>query len=119
MEIEAEDQTDLEEKLLIALAVIWTTSGTTTGQTPFSVIFGFICGNKADMIGTGTINQLKGKEAKDSQRNFLLSVSYIRRFEIGLLRNVYTSHYHEQETSASTALTTGRECGFTRALPRN
>lgn len=65
MEIEAEDQTDWDEKLPIALSAIRTTSSTTTGETPFSVIFGFNCRNKADMIGAGKLGKPQGKETKD------------------------------------------------------
>ena len=65
MEIEAQDQTDWDEKLPIALAAIRTTSSTTTGETPFSIIFGFTCRNKADMISSGKLNPPKGQAAKE------------------------------------------------------
>lgn len=72
MKIEAEDQMDWDEKLPIALTAIRTTTSTTIKETPFSVISSFNFRNKAGMIGTGKVHQLKGKAAKRKSGERLL-----------------------------------------------
>lgn len=115
MEIEADDQTDWDDKLPIALAVVMTTSSTTTGETPFSVIFGFACRNKADMIGTEKLNQLKGKLTSLSQLHTKVRNRIIKKRKRESLlreRNVRFGRFNLGE------------CGFTirrnqNTLPRN
>jgi hypothetical protein len=91
MEIEAEDPTDWDEKLSIAFVAIQTTSTTTTGETPFSVIFGFSRRNKADMIGTGKLNRLKGKEAKD----FSAKLSSLSQLHTKVRNRIIKKRQHE------------------------
>lgn len=91
MEIEAEYQTNWNEKLHIALAEIRTTSCTTTGETPFSVIFGFTCRKEAHINGTGKISQLKEKEATA----FSTTLSYLRQLHMKVQNWIVQKCRHE------------------------
>mgnify|MGYP002803924173 CR=1 FL=1 len=107
-EIGVEDQTDWDEKLSIALAAIRTTSSTTTGETPFSVIFGFNCRNKADMVGIGKVHQLKGKAAQyypEKLSSFSQLYTEVRNWVIK------KRYYYVKETFVLVNLRLGRKCG--------